>query len=141
MEELLSTPVHSYLFALLSSRAAWLGARHSVLAQNLANADTPGFRPGDLVPFERALKTAGQTPTPELARTAAGHLAGVATPRPMNPRNGRVQSWEVAPSGNGVILEEQMEKLARTQLDHQLVSSLYGKHIAMLRTALGTPST
>lgn len=134
----MSVPVHSLLFALLSSRAAWLGARQGVLAQNLANADTPGFRPSDLVPFERALAASGSRSPPALARTTAAHLPGSGAGRSDDPRGRRVASWEVAPSGNAVVLEEQMEKLARTQLDHQLAIGLYARHVAMLRTALGT---
>lgn len=137
----MSAPVHSLLFALLSRRAAWLGARQAVLAQNLANADTPSFRPSDLVPFDRALATARPPSPPTLARTSPAHLAGAAPARPNEPRGRPAGSWEIAPSGNAVVLEEQMEKLARTHLDHQLVTSLYGKHVAMLRTALGTSTS
>lgn len=137
----MSVAVHSLLFALLSRRAAWLGARQTVLAQNIANADTPGFRPTDLVPFAQALAASGPRSPSSLARTAPMHLPGAYAPRPDEVRGRRVGSWEVAPSGNAVVLEEQMEKLARTQLDHQLATSLYGRHLAMLRTALGTAAS
>jgi flagellar basal-body rod protein FlgB len=133
-----TTSVHSLLFALLSRRAAWLGARQGVLAQNVANADTPGFRPTDLVPFERALTASSSISAPSLARTVPAHLPGIGPPRPGDPRDRRAGSWEVAPSGNAVVVEEQMEKLARNQLDHQLVTGLYARHVAMLKTALGT---
>ena len=136
----MSVPVHSLLFALLSKRAAWLGARQSVLAQNLANADTPGFRPNDLAPFERSLAAPRPIRAPTLARTAPAHSPGTAPARADEPRGRRTGSWELAPSGNAVVLEEQMEKLARTQLEHQLATSLYSRHVAMLRTALGTPT-
>lgn len=133
-------PVHSLLFALLSRRAAWLGARQSVLAQNLANADTPGFRPSDLAPFERALAQGPGVPAPAVERTHPEHLPGTTPPRRADPRGRTVGGWETAPSGNAVVLEEQMQKLARTQLDHQLATSLYARHLGMLRAALGSPS-
>jgi len=134
-----SVPVHSLLFALLSRKTAWLAARQSVLAQNIANADTPGYRPSDLTPFDRSFAAARPPAALTLARTTPAHLARTAVPRSDEPRGRRTASWEVAPSGNAVVLEEQMEKLARTQLDHQLATSLYARHVAMLRTALGTP--
>ncbi len=137
----MTVPTHSLLFALLSSRAAWLAARQGVLAQNLAHADTPGFQPLDLVPFERTLGKATYRAGLELARTAPGHLPGTSVRRGPDPAARRAGAWEMAPSGNAVVLEEQMEKLARTQIDHQLATSLYGKHVAMLRTALAGPST
>lgn len=132
--------VPSLLFTLLSRRAEWLGARQGVLAQNIANADTPGFRPLDLVPFERTLAAAPGVPAPPLARTHRDHLPGAAPGRPNGPRHLRVGAWETAPSGNAVVLEEQMQKVARTQLDHQLTTSLYTRHLGMIRTALGAPT-
>ena len=36
------------LFDLISAKTAWLGQRQALLGQNVANADTPGFRPRDL---------------------------------------------------------------------------------------------
>jgi flagellar basal-body rod protein FlgB len=133
-----SAPVHSLLFALLSRKTAWLAARQGILAQNVANADTPGFRPSDLLPFDRTFAALRPPDAPTLARTMPAHLPGTTVPRADEPRGRRTGSWEVAPSGNAVVLEEQMEKLARTQLDHQLATSLYIRHVAMLRTALGT---
>lgn len=50
----------------------------------------------------------------------------------------RRYSYEVAPAGNGVILEEQMTKASRTTMDYNLMTSLYQKHVAMMRTALGS---
>ena len=41
-------PTQSNLFKLLSARMTWLGQREVVLGQNIANADTPDFRPHDL---------------------------------------------------------------------------------------------
>jgi flagellar basal-body rod protein FlgB len=49
-------------------------------------------------------------------------------------------TFEVAPDGNEVILEEQMAKSAQTALDHQLASNLYRKYVGMVRIALGTQS-
>ena len=36
------------LFQRMSERMGWLGARHQVLAQNIANSDTPDFVPHDM---------------------------------------------------------------------------------------------
>ncbi|HEX3209545.1 MAG TPA: hypothetical protein VHQ91_09215 [Geminicoccaceae bacterium] len=38
------------LFKLMSARLAWLSQREVILGQNLANADTPNYRPRDLRP-------------------------------------------------------------------------------------------
>ena len=47
------------------------------------------------------------------------------------------EGWETAPSGNAVVIEEQAQKLAQTQIEHQLATSLYGKYVGLMRIALG----
>jgi flagellar basal-body rod protein FlgB len=131
-------PIGGDLFDLISNRSGWLARRHAVISGNIANADTPGFTPLDLKP-ERD-RQAGRPQAPSglgMVRTASSHLAGT-PPRPAaGERGSRSDGWETAPSGNAVVLEEQVQKLAQTQLDHQLATSLYGKYIGMLRVALG----
>ena len=112
-----------------------------MLGQNVAKADTPGYRPRDLEPagFEGLLGSsaptgaarAGALTSPALCRRPA------AAARPFRRRS---RSDEVTPSGNGVDLPEQMRKMAATELDHQLATSLYRRYVGMLRTALGVPA-
>ena len=45
--------------------------------------------------------------------------------------------YEVAPTGNSVVLEEQVLKVSETAGDHRLMTNLYRKHIAMFKMALG----
>lgn len=127
------------LFDLLSTRTAWLSERQAVLGQNVANADTPDFRPRDLKPMRFADLLghgAAAAGTLRPVRTAAAHLAPVASP-PGGFRDERAPSYEVTPSGNGVELAEQLQKMATTEQDHQLATSLYRRYVGMLRTALG----
>jgi flagellar basal-body rod protein FlgB len=128
------------LFTLLSARQGWLGDRQTVLARNIANADTPGFMPKDLSETEfRRKVTRAVRPAPMIlmAATNASHLPASRRPDAddAKPRTGR--GWEVSPSGNAVVLEEQAEVMARTQLDHQLGNDLYRKYVQMWRTAVG----
>lgn len=123
------------VFSLLSMRAAWLGQRHAVLARNIANADTPRFQPLDIVPFpERLRAAAGAAPT-ALAATHARHAQP--DPRPATARERPTGSFETAPAGNAVVLEEEVTKLGATRLDHELASALYGKYLTLTRHALG----
>ena len=127
------------LFELISGRVAWLGQRQAVLGQNVANADTPGYRPRDLAPADFAALVAvpGQGRL-QPARTTPTHLVSLAAP------TGRFRDLvdrevELKPSGNGVDLPDQMRKLATTEQDHQLATSLYRRYVGMLRTAVGVP--
>ena len=126
------------IFEALVRRMSWLGQRQQVLTQNLANADTPDYVPQDLKdgPFARLL-TRRLAPV-EPAATHAAHLRGA--PRgPARPADGEDQRerFETAPSGNAVVIDEQLIKVAETQMDYQTMTNLYRKHTDMLRAALG----
>lgn len=128
------------VLAALKSKLKWHQARQRLLAENVANADTPDFKPRDLkAPSFAALverrMAAGTTP---LATTDARHIAA-APPRRAGEgfalTTGR--DWETRPSGNSVSLEEQMMKVTANQTDYQAASSLYSRSLALLRVALG----
>jgi len=133
-------PTQAPLFKLLSARLGWLSQRQVTLGQNLANADTPDYRPRDLRPadFARLLQAfPGPGAQVPLVRTAPGHLDDA--PRARLSLAGRAADsrYETTPDGNAVILEEQMAKVTETSLDYQLTSNLYRKYIGMMRIALG----
>ena len=128
------------LFQLLSAKASFLQSRHAVLAQNVANADTPDYRPRDLVEpdFASALngnRPAGVAPV-RLERSRPDHLAGLPTP-PTSPRRQRLDGFEIAPAGNAVIIEEQLRLLGSAERGYQLATSIYGKYVGLMRTATG----
>ncbi len=119
------------LFRLAEQRLAWVGRRQELLAQNVANANTPGYQPRDLAPFAQALAHAD--PAAALVRTDPMHIAASSTAqsdRPFRPR-------ERAPDGNGVSVEDQLTKVADTSSTQELVANLYRKYNGMFRTALG----
>ena len=64
-------PTRTGPIALAETRLRWLDARQRVLAQNVANADTPGYRPSDMRPFAQALAGAQGV----MAQTDPRHLA------------------------------------------------------------------
>lgn len=127
------------LFKALSVRMSYLDHRQKIIAQNVANADTPDYRPEDLtaLDFGNVLKSLGvQGAGVRLETTRPDHM-----PMPGSLTGGREGeqkiTYEVAPAENAVVLEEQMIKAARTSMDYTMVSSLYQKNISMIRTALG----
>lgn len=125
------------LFELISGRLAWLGQRQAVLGGNVANADTPGYRPRDLAPadFAALLGSRGDGAL-QPVRTAAAHLAAPAAAA--GPFRDLVdRDAELKPSGNGVDLPDEMRKMAATEQDHQLATGLYRRYLGMFRTAAG----
>jgi flagellar basal-body rod protein FlgB len=123
------------LLHLLSQKMAWLSQRQEVLSQNVANADTPGFQPSDLAPmdFKGTLRALGRL---EAAQTRTGHI-GVSLRAQGAFAVVRGKPDEASPDGNAVDLEEQMVNMAESQMDYQLITNLYRKHVGMIKTALG----
>ncbi|MEZ5934328.1 MAG: flagellar basal body rod protein FlgB [Alphaproteobacteria bacterium] len=134
-------PTQAPLFKLLSARMGWLAQRQGVLAQNIANADTPDYQPRDLreKDFHKLVKgVAGRSPRLTVARTAESHMTGKASARIGLDGEKLHDPYETAPDGNAVILEEQTAKAGKTALDHQLASNIYKKYIGMIKIALGS---
>ncbi len=131
------------LMAQLKDRMHWLQARQKVLAQNVANADTPGFKPRDLRAQPRGAGPSRCAP-PAGRRGRRAGAGGANEPRPhrcldrpgdAGQRAGR--RFETVPTGNAVTLEEEMLKLAETQMDYQTAASLYSKSLSLLKIAIG----
>ena len=124
------------LFSMMSRRMDWLMQRETVLAQNIANADSPEFRPRDLTQqtFRQLLDGAGSRV--QLASTAAAHLAPTRTARPYRDEKAK-EVYETALDGNAVNLEEQLMKVSETQGAYRLATNLFQKHVAMLKQAIG----
>src|SRR6056297_2911608 len=95
-------------FRLVGQRLDYLSQRQAVLAENIANADTPGYRPNDLEPFAAQVARASRSQTLPMARTHPGHIdAAAGREEPADART-MARPYEVSPSGNEVVLEQQM---------------------------------
>ncbi len=125
------------VLAMLRSKMKWHQARQKVLAQNVANANTPGYMAKDLKAME--VGGAGKARAPfslTLARTNAAHISAPGDSN-ANYEAQKEQGWEISPSGNSVVLEEQMMKVTENQMDFRTASALYARSLALLRTAIG----
>lgn len=123
-------PLEAGLFQLAEKRLAWADRRETLLSENIANADTPGWKPVDVPPFATELGDAQR----RLVRTDPGHLSA--------PEGGgmqgdhRVRPQARAPDGNAVSLDTELTRIADTQTTQQFVSSLYKTYLGMFNTAL-----
>ncbi|SFK52292.1 flagellar basal body rod protein FlgB [Methylorubrum salsuginis] len=131
------------ILGMLRTRMHWHQARQALLAENVANADLPGFRPRDLAEPAGNGSAAGLAAPlgasvggDGLARTEPAHF-GLSTQDGPNADPRRFKGFEVRPSGNGVNLEEEMMKAGDNQSDYQLVASLYQKSLDALKIAVG----
>jgi flagellar basal-body rod protein FlgB len=121
------------IFSLLRTKMHWHQDRQRLLAENVANADMPRFKPSDLAPpnFDSG------APAPALAmlQTNPAHLAGFEPSSQFEAQ--RQHDFEVVPSGNGVNLEDEMLKVASNQMDYQAATMLYTRGLGLIKTALG----
>lgn len=119
----------------LRTSMQWHQQRQRVLAENVANADTPDFRPRDLVRPNAEALAAGARPALTMVRTNTAHIAisGDNSSFAVDNRGGT----ETRPSGNSVSLDDEMLKVAQNQMDYQAATSLYTRSLGLLKTAMG----
>ncbi|PWR19809.1 flagellar basal body rod protein FlgB [Zavarzinia compransoris] len=140
------------LIGMLVRRMEFLGARQRVIAQNVANADTPGYKPRDVTEDSFARHVAremgpGQSSSAPsspsaLQATNAAHLSGTLAERgAATRRSERQDDYETSPSGNAVVLEEEMARLADNQMNYDTITGIYRKQVQMLKTALRGPGS
>lgn len=123
------------ILSMLRTRMQWHQERQRLLAENVANADTPKYRPSDLAPpdFSRAPQPSGLS----LVRTSAAHIAAASAGASDRFQPDRKQAFEVRPEGNAVNLEDEMMKVASNQMDYQAATQLYARSLGLIKTAIG----
>ncbi|UGV27473.1 flagellar basal body rod protein FlgB [Rhodopseudomonas boonkerdii] len=127
------------MLSVLRTKMQWHQERQRVLAENVANSDTPGFRPRDLVEpkFDRSGASAAGGVTGQLPMMRAQGVnitpSGASAKFDVNGRTG----YETRPAGNAVNLEDEMLKVSANQMDFAAASSLYSRSLGLLKTAIG----
>jgi flagellar basal-body rod protein FlgB len=124
------------ILSMLRTKMEWHQARQKVLAENVANADSPEFRPHDLAMPDFERQTHRPISTVSLTRTEGDHIAGTPASSP-NFRSQTQGGYEIRPTGNAVSLEDEMMKVAANQMDFQAATALYTHSLNLIKTALG----
>jgi flagellar basal-body rod protein FlgB len=122
-------PVH--LFDLASQQARWLSARQVAVAENIANANTPGYRAADVAPFEAVFNDTNLTMT----ATNALHI-GVDPTAPDAVPVTEASAWEVSHSGNSVSLDQELLKSGEVTSAASLNRTIVKAFNQMLMTSL-----
>lgn len=119
------------ILTIASSLSAHAMQRQALIAENVANADTPGYRAKDIPDFAQSYRSASPF---GMSRTREGHLGRSAPPFADAVER---QTAQMSPNGNSVSLETEMVKAADTQREHNLALAVYGKSLDILRASLG----
>jgi len=138
------------LFQAITKKMGWLGQRQQVLARNIANVNTPGFKPKDIkAPNFDALmrgKETGNRPQSRgavpLVATHPAHFSASPLEDPIAEQEFDVSMPDAPnrPNGNAVVLETELMKVGKTAMDYQLTTNIYRKYVSMFQTALGRRS-
>jgi flagellar basal-body rod protein FlgB len=142
------------LFAMLKSRLGYLSERQKVIAQNVANADTPEYQPRDLKaysfkatldqqatgqPYRGGPVSGTATTGVRMMATNAAHMA------PSKPagvwRSPEGPDSETTLDGNSVTLEDQMLKMTDARMNYDAAVSFYQKSMALLKTSTRRPGS
>ena len=110
------------LFQLATARARHAAARQAIVAQNIANADTPGYRARDITDFAETLRRLDAR-----GSDARGDLG--------------IRTFDVdapaSPNGNTVSPELEMVRGVEAQRDHDRALRVYDSALNILRSSLG----
>ena len=126
------------IFSALAEKMRWHQTRQSLLAENVANAETPGFRGRDLKAFDNSdqMRNLSMAPVASLP-SGPSHIA-ISSLMPGDGFISRsLNNFEITPEGNGITLEDEMMKVTANQMDYQAVTSLYTRSMKIIKVALG----
>jgi flagellar basal-body rod protein FlgB len=122
--------------AVLSHALDYRTKNHTVIAGNLSNMDTPGYRPKELS-FDEELKQAVNRDTLTLTKTDRKHISGLSGNRMQASPSFAIgpysQSGQGAPEIN---LDHEMAKMAQNNLMYETTVKLLSKKLAGLKMAI-----
>jgi flagellar basal-body rod protein FlgB len=135
------------LFTLLQNKLGYLGERERMIAQNVANATTPGYTPRDLKPFSEQPGIKGGPSVAPVAAVAFGTTdpSQIVLETQSGATDARSYASNAAPDsetmldGNQVVIEEQMIKMSDAHSDYDTAIGFYQKALAMLHMAVQKP--
>lgn len=117
-----------------------LSERQRVIAQNIANSETPGFKAREVTApdFASLVQEAGK---PSVARPRIALTSGMSALGARQVMSGNIvldtKTSETKPDGNNVTLEDQLLKMGQIQADFATMTGLYRKQMGLLKSAIG----
>ncbi|MGE7413774.1 flagellar basal body rod protein FlgB [Methylobacterium tarhaniae] len=122
-----------YLFDLASMHARYLSVRQSVVAGNVANANTQDYKARDTIPFAQVLARTGAA----MAMTSPAHLGAPGLGVPVRKDQ---TGWDVLETSSSVSLEQEMLKASEVSRQHNLDIGVVRSFDRMLKLAVRSGS-
>ena len=119
-----------------------LAERQRVIAENIANGETPGFKARTVSAPDFSSLVEVSSGKPRVSRPHVALSGGMAALGARPPQaGGRIMLdkdvTETKPDGNNVTLEDQLLKMGAVQADFAAMTNLYRKQLALLKAAIG----
>ncbi|WP_143156170.1 flagellar basal body rod protein FlgB [Caldanaerovirga acetigignens] len=113
----------------------WL--RHEVLANNIANVDTPNFKRSDVI-FEDLLKNYLKENSSKLplSTTNEKHIQNIWSVRDVKPKIIIQNDRTLRNDGNNVDIDKEMVDLARNALSYNILAEQVQREFSLLRSAI-----
>lgn len=125
------------IFQMAHSLATHAGKLQVVAAQNMANADTPGYKAKDLTPFEDTIRKSSDGTVQRATRSA--HLNGMASDGPILGQAQIIQDEDSYsdPNGNSVAIEDEILRGVEAKRQHDRALAIYRSSLNIIRTSIG----
>ena len=127
------------LFATLKSRLGYLTQRERLVAENVANSETPGYAPKDLKPFTLPDDKSAAGLKLATVTTSVRHISSTGSASAARFAAVIAPDGETTLDGNQVVLEEQMMKMQEARMNYDAAIGFYQKSMNLLRMAARAP--
>lgn len=122
---------------MMKAHMKYMSERQGVLAQNIANMDTPAYKAQDLKKLDFKRLAEDQHNRLEMVATSPAHLNGTLTGGTSFTTIKDKDTFEVRPNQNNVVMEDQMGKVSDTNAEFELSSTMIKKFTSLYREASG----
>jgi flagellar basal-body rod protein FlgB len=145
---MLSSMFQSSTIPVLEQVVNFTEARHGVLAGNVANLDTPGYKTRDLSPdlFQKQLKEAIATRHQPISPTYQGDAGGISPDNNLQSREDKQlaafnkvkdsMKSVLRHDGDDVSMEQQINEMVKNQQQHNLAINIMSAQFRLLRAAI-----
>ncbi|KIN65919.1 Flagellar basal-body rod protein FlgB [Sulfitobacter noctilucae] len=120
------------IFRMSAAMARHAGQKQAVVAQNVANADTPNYKARDIADFANTYVPADNAGAQRATR--AQHLHGALNGS--MPTAAVVERDQASPNGNQVSLETETLKSVDAKRQHDRALAIYKTALSVLRTSI-----
>jgi len=126
------------LIEMLKTKMAYDGERQKILAQNIASQGVPDYKAKDLLPLDfKRIMQKNNTQAVNISVTSPMHLSGTKQHTNIFASKTQHDTFDITPTGNTSVAEEQMMKVAENATDYQMTVNLYKKAGNLVKQALG----